>query len=781
MRVAWTQRLAGQCLAVLLALATAFAGIGFVEYAHREILLNPKVIASNQIETYFRVNSLFFDPNIYGRFLMTVMLGLAALLLWCRRGLVVAGAVAGLVLLWAGLVLTLSQSSFTALLAGLAVLGALRWGAGRAAAVVAVFALAGAVVVLAAPSAVGVDGSADTVTSGRATLVSGGIELARDRPVAGWGAGSFRREYRRQEKSSSARASAASHTIPITVAAEQGVGGLVLYLALVGVALVGLLRGARASIARAAIAAAFVALVVHTLLYAAFLEDPLAWVLLAAGAALARAAPPAAGGGGGGGGGRGAGARGRVSAREGWALAGLIVAALAGWALVPTYPDYDAYHHLVWGRDLLHGDAPGFETFAAPTQHPLYLALAALLSLAGQDADRLLVLVTLLSLAALVAGSYALGRALFGAAPALLGALFVGSSFAFLLYAARAFVDVPFLALVVWAAALEAQRPHRGALPMALLATAGLLRPEAWVLAGLYWLWCCRGRWLRERLGLLALVVLAPLTWALVDLAVTGDALHSLRSTSELAELLGRERGVGRVPELFVTFLADVARPPVALAGVIGLVVAVRRFGVARMAVPVGLLGGRRADLRRHGHRRAVDHPALPHGAGGRAVRARGLRGARLREPRRGAGARALAGGRGRGARRGGRVLRAEGVELRSPARGAALHRHDARRADRAARLRARARRPALRRAHVPDVSPRPRRALDPRCRSAAGALARRGPAAGRRRGLHRRRREVRAPLRACRRGEPRDERAAARPRPSLRSGPFAVYVDAAC
>ena len=287
-RIAWTQRLAGQCLAVLLALAAAFAGIGFVEYAHREILLNPKVIASNQIETYFRVNSLFFDPNIYGRFLMMVMLGLAALLLWCRRPLLVAGAVVALVLLWAGLVLTLSQSSFTALLAGLALLGALRWGAVRAAAVVAAFALAGVVVVLAAPSAVGVDGSADTITSGRATLVSGGIELARDRPVSGWGAGSFRREYRRQEKSSSARASAASHTIPITVAAEQGVGGLVLYLALVGVALAGLLRGARGSIARAAIAAAFVALVVHTLLYAAFLEDPLAWALLAAGAALAR-------------------------------------------------------------------------------------------------------------------------------------------------------------------------------------------------------------------------------------------------------------------------------------------------------------------------------------------------------------------------------------------------------------------------------------------------------------------------------------------------------------
>jgi len=72
---------------------------------------------------------------------------------------------------------------------------------------------------------------------------------------------------------------------------------------------------------------------------------------------------------------------------------------------------------------------------------------------------------------------------------------------------------------------------------------------------------------------------------------ITGDPLHSVRSTSELAELLGRERGIGRVPESFVTFLADVARPPVALAGVIGLGLAVRRFGVARMVVPLALLG----------------------------------------------------------------------------------------------------------------------------------------------------------------------------------------------
>jgi len=278
-------------------------------------------------------------------------------------------------------------------------------------------------------------------------------------------------------------------------------------------------------------------------------------------------------------------------AQERWALAALAFAAVVLWVLAPTYPDYDAYQHLIWGRDLLDGIKPGFETFAAPTQHPLYLALAAILSLAGESADRLLVLVTVLSLVALTAATYALGRELFGPRPALASAFFVGSSFAFLLYAVRAFVDVPFLALVVWAAALDAARPRRGRAPMAALALAGLLRPEAWVLAGLYWLWCLPGRSLRERAGLLAFVVASPVIWALVDLAVTGDPLFSLHSTSSLAEALGRERGLRHVPSSFVAYLADVARPPVAAAGVIGFVLAVRRYGWERMAVPCALLG----------------------------------------------------------------------------------------------------------------------------------------------------------------------------------------------
>src|SRR3954453_7820587 len=136
-RIAWTPRRTAACLGVVVALALVFAGIGFVEYATRHLFLNPKVIASNQLQDYFRVNSLFFDPNIYGRFLATVMLLVVAWLLWTPRprDMVVCAVV--LAVLWGGLVLTLSQSSFAALLVGLAVLGAMRWSARKAAALAA--------------------------------------------------------------------------------------------------------------------------------------------------------------------------------------------------------------------------------------------------------------------------------------------------------------------------------------------------------------------------------------------------------------------------------------------------------------------------------------------------------------------------------------------------------------------------------------------------------------------------------------------------------------------
>jgi hypothetical protein len=269
----------------------------------------------------------------------------------------------------------------------------------------------------------------------------------------------------------------------------------------------------------------------------------------------------------------------------------VVVAALAAVAivaalLVPTYPNYDTYFHLVWGRGLLHGVAPDFRAYAAPTEHPLFVAICAVASLLGDTGDRAIVLLCVLSLVALVWASFRLAEACFGVWPALAGAVFVGSSFAFLLLAARGYVDVPFLALVLWAAALEARAPRRGRAVMVVLAVAGLLRPEAWVLAGAYWLWCGP-----RRLELLALAAAAPLTWCLVDLLVTGDPLFSLHATSDLADELNRNRGLASVPGAFVSFLADSARPPVALAALVGAGLLWRLRAVRALHVPIALFG----------------------------------------------------------------------------------------------------------------------------------------------------------------------------------------------
>jgi O-antigen ligase len=290
-RVAWTPRLARVCLGALVVLALALVGVGFVEYATRHLFLNPKVIASNQLEDYFRVNSLFFDPNIYGRFLALVMLLLAAWLLWARRQREVLAGALLLAVLWGGLVLTFSQSSFTALLVGLAILGAMRWSVRWALALSAGALVVAVAFVALAPGVVHLDlgnsRSADKATSGRYDLIKGGLKLFKDAPLVGQGSGSFAREYRRAEHVSPERATSASHTIPVTVAAEQGVIGLIAYLALLAAALARLFRGARTVPERAAVAAAFVALVAHSMMYAAFLEDPLTWTLLGAGTAMA--------------------------------------------------------------------------------------------------------------------------------------------------------------------------------------------------------------------------------------------------------------------------------------------------------------------------------------------------------------------------------------------------------------------------------------------------------------------------------------------------------------
>jgi len=305
----WTARLEEWCLRVTVALALIFVAIGVGEFATRRLLWNPKVLEANQFRSYFRVNSLFFDPNIYGRYLAIVMVVLATLLLWSRRRRHVVWVTVLLAALWAGLVLSLSQSSFAALLVGLAVLAAVRWRARPViAAVVAALAVL-AIVVFAIPGSVHLQGhsakSLNRATSGRVDLMRGGLSMFADRPVYGYGSGAFAERFRAREKKGEAQTASASHTIPITVAAEQGVIGLAAYafviVASFRLLFGGLLRlrreqepGARL-IGRMVVAAAYAALVFHTLLYADFLEDPIAWTLLGIGIALRRGPPRARG------------------------------------------------------------------------------------------------------------------------------------------------------------------------------------------------------------------------------------------------------------------------------------------------------------------------------------------------------------------------------------------------------------------------------------------------------------------------------------------------------
>jgi O-antigen ligase len=307
--VRWTRALLVRCLGVAVTLAVLFAGVGFVEYYRKSLFLNPKVVAADQYDNYFRVNSVFFDPSIYGRFLALVMIAVMTAVLAVGRAPAGASAdedmrrrryvlVGAAVLAWllAGLVTSFSQSSIAALLLGLAVLAAWCWGVRPTLYVSGGLLVLAAAVVLLAPTSLhfglkGSSGSASNATSGRTTLVSGGLELFAKRPLEGYGSGSFETEYKRDSNASAAsaeNATSASHTIPVTVAAEQGIVGLAVYLALLVCAFVVLFRGAGRSPPRIAVAACFAALVLHTWTYADFLEDPFTWTLLALGVALAR-------------------------------------------------------------------------------------------------------------------------------------------------------------------------------------------------------------------------------------------------------------------------------------------------------------------------------------------------------------------------------------------------------------------------------------------------------------------------------------------------------------
>ncbi len=271
-------------------MALVFAGVAFAEYAARDLLLSRgDLLQSNQLHLYFRVNSLFYDPNLFGRDLALTLVALGAYLAWARgtRLPIVAAIVAGILLGGARVQLLDHQLR-----------GAARGPpGGRGAALERSMGACGRgrdprlwrdlpARQRNRPNGRRLGGASSTTTSGRVDLVRGGITLAGDRPVWGWGSGSFGAAFSRHIERAK---TTVSHTEPITVAAEQGGIGLVVYVALVVLALIVLFTGAGGSAASAATAACFVAMVVHSLGYAAFTIDPATWALLGLGVALRRA------------------------------------------------------------------------------------------------------------------------------------------------------------------------------------------------------------------------------------------------------------------------------------------------------------------------------------------------------------------------------------------------------------------------------------------------------------------------------------------------------------
>jgi hypothetical protein len=300
----WDRRLLKLALGVLLAEGLILALIGIGQFVDQHIFWNGKLEASNDFHFYFRVNSLFWDPNIYGRYLVTAILFATTALAWLtdrRLAFVLTGAVA---VLFAGLVFAFSQTSFIALFIGLAVLAGLRWSA-RWAIIGTPIALA-AIVVAVLFVAGGSNESARDVSEGHSSLVSGGIKLAKHRPLYGYGSASFSKAFAREENVP-AGDTTISHTEPVTVAAEQGAIGVIGYLVLLAAALWTAFSGIRAiapgfgapfvpvgdedrvelAPARIGVAVAFTALLIHTVGYAAYLTDPLTWALLALGGVLA--------------------------------------------------------------------------------------------------------------------------------------------------------------------------------------------------------------------------------------------------------------------------------------------------------------------------------------------------------------------------------------------------------------------------------------------------------------------------------------------------------------
>jgi hypothetical protein len=217
------------------------------------------------------------------------------------------------------------------------------------------------------------------------------------------------------------------------------------------------------------------------------------------------------------------------------------------------FPNYDTIYALLWGRELAHGVSPDYGAALPPTPHPLADLLGLVTTPLGNGAIDVTMVLAYLSLGLVGYLVYRLGSLWFDQPIGAIAALIVLTRAPFLSNGLRAYVDLPYIALALGALVIESKRPRAGWPVLALLALAGLLRPEAWGFAIAYWLWLAldyRGgvRWRRERSSrelawLAALALAGPILWMLFDGITTGNFLYSLSGTRETVETLKRQTG----------------------------------------------------------------------------------------------------------------------------------------------------------------------------------------------------------------------------------------------
>ena len=276
------------------------------------------------------------------------------------------------------------------------------------------------------------------------------------------------------------------------------------------------------------------------------------------------------------------------------AFAVLCLAALVGFLVVPTFPIYDSEYYLLWGREILHLQTPSFTAYDAPTEHPLAVAFGTVVAIFGNAALRIDVLCSIASFMVLAAGLYRLTRVAFTPIVGAVAVFLLLTRFNLAFLAIRGYVDITYLAAVVWAAALEVERPRRGTPVFALLLVAELIRPDAWLLAGLYWLWCApRVDW-PQRIRWAALIAVGPVVWAGLDLAVTGNPLWSLQATNNLAVALNRTVPLSGVPASTAKYLVGLIKGPLVAGGIAGILLSAwlvpKRMWMSLVVLLSGLL-----------------------------------------------------------------------------------------------------------------------------------------------------------------------------------------------